>query len=95
MFFYKFILIPSILGFYKHAGKHDSDRPDRDPLQNIGQRTLTDFAGIVCVLDNRNVNQKKNKNFDKNNNLNGKNSEKDTERYKNQSVYSYFWNYSL
>ena len=61
MFFYKFILIPSILGFYKHAGKHDSDRPDRDPLQNIGQRTLTDFAGIVCVLDNSNVNHNKNR----------------------------------
>ena len=88
-------MIPSILGFYKHAGKHDSDRPDRDPLQNIGQRTLTDFAGIVCVLDNKNVNHNKNKNYDENNHLNGKNSEKDTERYKNQSVYYSYPNFSL
>jgi ELWxxDGT repeat protein len=36
-------------GAYKHAGKHDSYRPDIDPLSNT-QRTTARFAGIICIV---------------------------------------------
>jgi ELWxxDGT repeat protein len=36
-------------GAYKHAAKHDSYRPDMDPLSK-GQRTTARFAGIVCIV---------------------------------------------
>ena len=82
----------SVLGFYKHSGKHDSYRPDRDPLQNSGQRTINDFAGIVCLLDDRNINgnkiiqldknENKNDNENENQSQNSKDSMKNTDRYK-------------